>query len=330
MNLRRLEHERRSRMAALLALGQNWREGAQRNLYCAAAAGIVVAIILGPLGSGEYFTGLEVAASAGHLQCGPPPVHGRNPMGGKVAFQHSPIQPQPSRLASFRGAAVPPAGSWWTDFSVGRERSASRLAGRWAAESAKIPGISRISCRPAVPWLESVKMMHPRLLADITPPKIHALACLEGWSPGNKGKVPGACALHARAGEVRRLPRTAGRYSDRFHGVPYALAISDSGVHLTRPGWGFLTEPSLDAGGAHATPDTPGAVTPAQACVTNGGGAAQLSSSDRASLPGRSTRYRLIWLVCSYCGAKMPCLFYDESDVPVCANPSHGPMEVMR
>jgi hypothetical protein len=57
-------------------------------------------------------------------------------------------------------------------------------------------------------------------------------------------------------------------------------------------------------------------------------GNGQFGVGDRASLPGRSTRYRIIWLVCPRCGARMECLFYDEGDAPVCANSSHGRMEV--
>lgn len=67
-----------------------------------------------------------------------------------------------------------------------------------------------------------------------------------------------------------------------------------------------------------------------RACATAGGPGGQLGSGDRASLPGRSTRYRLVWLVCAHCGTKVPCLFYDERDIPVCGNAAHGPMELAR
>lgn len=70
--------------------------------------------------------------------------------------------------------------------------------------------------------------------------------------------------------------------------------------------------------------------TSATTCVAGGGSGGQLSSGDRASLPGRSTRYRVIWLVCAHCGVKMTCLFYDEGDVPVCANALHGQLEILR
>ena len=69
---------------------------------------------------------------------------------------------------------------------------------------------------------------------------------------------------------------------------------------------------------------------PAKACVAASGTGGQLSSGDRASLPGRSTRYRVIWLVCAHCGTKMACLFYDQGDIPVCANALHGQLEILR
>jgi hypothetical protein len=67
-----------------------------------------------------------------------------------------------------------------------------------------------------------------------------------------------------------------------------------------------------------------------RACSPAGGSSGSLGSGDRASLPGRSTRYRVIWLVCPRCGAKVPWLFYDERDIPVCVNAGHGPMELQQ
>jgi hypothetical protein len=66
------------------------------------------------------------------------------------------------------------------------------------------------------------------------------------------------------------------------------------------------------------------------ACGQAGSSGGTLGSGDRASLPGRSTRYRVIWLVCAHCGARMAWLFYDERDIPVCANAEHGRMELQR
>ena len=70
--------------------------------------------------------------------------------------------------------------------------------------------------------------------------------------------------------------------------------------------------------------------TPARACGAAGIGGGHLSCSDRASLPGRSTRYRVIWLVCAHCGTRVACLFYDERDIPLCVNSPHGRLELQR
>lgn len=75
-----------------------------------------------------------------------------------------------------------------------------------------------------------------------------------------------------------------------------------------------------------------GVSSPERWCGAYGGTGGQMSSGDRASLPGRSTRYRVIWLVCPQCGTRirMECLFYDEGDMPLCMNSLHGRMEVQQ
>jgi hypothetical protein len=70
-----------------------------------------------------------------------------------------------------------------------------------------------------------------------------------------------------------------------------------------------------------------------KACGEIGGGSGNLGCGDRASLPGRPARYRVIWLVCARCGAETPQLFYDERDLPVCASSAeepHGRMELQQ
>jgi hypothetical protein len=67
-----------------------------------------------------------------------------------------------------------------------------------------------------------------------------------------------------------------------------------------------------------------------QCCTADVGSGGEIGSADRGSLPGRSTRYRVIWLKCPQCGAAMACLFYDDGDTPLCVNPLHGPLEVLR
>jgi len=73
------------------------------------------------------------------------------------------------------------------------------------------------------------------------------------------------------------------------------------------------------------------AVRGCKACGETGGTGGNLGCGDRASLPGRPARYRMIWLVCARCGAETPQLFYDERDLPVCAGSAeepHGRMEL--
>ena len=73
------------------------------------------------------------------------------------------------------------------------------------------------------------------------------------------------------------------------------------------------------------------AVRGCKACGEIGGTGGNLGCGDRASLPGRPARYRMIWLVCARCGAETPQLFYDERDLPVCAGSAeepHGRMEL--
>jgi hypothetical protein len=73
------------------------------------------------------------------------------------------------------------------------------------------------------------------------------------------------------------------------------------------------------------------AVRGCKACGEIGGTGGNLGCGDRASLPGRPARYRMIWLVCARCGAETAQLFYDERDLPVCAGSAeepHGRMEL--
>ena len=60
-----------------------------------------------------------------------------------------------------------------------------------------------------------------------------------------------------------------------------------------------------------------------------GGSSGNLGCGDRASLPGRPARYRVIWLVCPRCGAETPRLFYDERDLPRCAGSADAPHGLM-
>jgi len=56
-------------------------------------------------------------------------------------------------------------------------------------------------------------------------------------------------------------------------------------------------------------------------------GSGQFGCGDRASLPGRPSRYHLIQLVCDQCGTEMALVFYDQGDRP-CVNCPDGQMKV--
>jgi hypothetical protein len=66
-----------------------------------------------------------------------------------------------------------------------------------------------------------------------------------------------------------------------------------------------------------------------KACGEISGSSGNLGCGDRASLPGRPARYRVIWLVCARCGAETPQLFYDERDLPLCAGSADAPHGLM-
>jgi hypothetical protein len=89
------------------------------------------------------------------------------------------------------------------------------------------------------------------------------------------------------------------------------------------PGSPALTCVRLGADGPRA-----GAGGPGRWYGASSGSGGQLSCGDRASLPGRSPRYHLIWLVCAQCGTEMALLFYDQGDLPLCAGCLDGQMEV--
>jgi hypothetical protein len=64
-------------------------------------------------------------------------------------------------------------------------------------------------------------------------------------------------------------------------------------------------------------------------CGAFSGSGGQVGCGDRAILPGRSSRYHLIRLVCGQCGTELALLFFDQGDLPQCANCPDGQMEVL-
>jgi len=150
------------------------------------------------------------------------------------------------------------------------------------------------------------------------------------WAPrGQVRAMHGGCALGQAAGGALR--------------VDVAFAVSGKTLlTLTSAGPGSRASPA----GGQPQQIFPGALVPAcvltggsehpaappqradRACGPAGGSNGGLGSGDRASLPGRSSRYRVIWLVCAQCGTKLAWLFYDERDMPLCADEQHGQMEL--
>jgi len=59
-------------------------------------------------------------------------------------------------------------------------------------------------------------------------------------------------------------------------------------------------------------------------CGAFSGSGGQVCCGDRAILPGRSSRYHLIRLVCGQCGTEMALLFCDQGDLPQCATCPDG------
>jgi hypothetical protein len=171
----------------------------------------------------------------------------------------------------------------------------------------------------------------PELLAWRGHLVIHARACRK-WVPAEStGSQQGSCLVASIEVSVyQRYMAVARSGKIRLPG-----ALDGKGALSVGKGGG-LGPIVLDRGGPAdvmihgSTRDGLDAGMPARICMASGGGSGELSSADRASLPGRSTRYRVIWLVCPQCGTKTVCVFYDECNVPICVNASHGPMEILQ
>jgi hypothetical protein len=129
-----------------------------------------------------------------------------------------------------------------------------------------------------------------------------------------------------------RIPRPAAAVIDPArHGAGAEVtAAPGSSAAPGRPGGVFpgtvlLTCVAFGTGGPHPGA---GAGTAGRWCAAFSGSGGQVSCGDRASLPGRSPRYHLIWLVCGQCGTEMAVLFYDHGDLPVCVNCPGGQVEL--
>jgi hypothetical protein len=163
-------------------------------------------------------------------------------------------------------------------------------------------------------------------------PDIRTLTFREWAAKGQVWVRRGGCVADEAAKRTVRLDtafvsRGKDAVIDAGQGVPgYRASPAGDRRQVTGHGNPARTCPVFRGG-------RPGGNAPERAslaCGQAGSSGGSLGSGDRASLPGRSTRYRVIWLVCAHCGAKVAWLFYDERDIPVCVNAEHGPMELRR
>jgi hypothetical protein len=155
------------------------------------------------------------------------------------------------------------------------------------------------------------------------------------WEWAAKGRAwarRGGCVADQAAKRTARLD------------VAFVSRGNDGGIDVGHGGPGYRASPvdDLRRGTGRGNPariclmfrgNGPSENTPQQAgltCGQTGGSSGNLGSGDRASLPGRSTRYRVIWLVCAHCGTRVAWLFYDERDIPICVNAHHGQMELQQ
>ena len=242
---------------------------------------------------------------------------------------HCAIRWWSSRAAMVCGAPVP--GSCGPSWSGASSR---RLPGGTLTRSAEVGDVLAVTgaAGPVAyrwPWAGRLGLLPgwPRLPARA---EIRTLAVRDRAPRGAFRAMPGWCAAGQPDGRAVRLD--------------VMFAMSGKTV-LTATGAG----PGSRASPAGGPPGQVPAAGPGNSCVMTGGsghaaappqrpdrafgpagGSGGLGSGDRASLPGRSTRYRVIWLVCPQCGTEMAVLFYDEGDMPPCANCPHGQMEVQR
>ena len=195
---------------------------------------------------------------------------------------------------------------------------------------AGVPGAPRAACRVGRGWRGMRGAARPTLLAWHARILLPALACLE-WVPAAAGLPHGSCMVSATVGGVHSRGAALDGGTPIGPGIPVIVAAPGAWDGAGRLGSIFRGIAEPPGVMIHLNRHREGvADLAARTCVVGGAGGGQLSSGDRGSLPGRSTRYRVIWLVCAQCGTKVPCLFYDECDIPICVNTSHGPMEMSR
>ncbi len=202
----------------------------------------------------------------------------------------------------------------------------------------KIAGMRRfhpasdLACRSAGYWFLVSRQIVPR------------------WFPGRHGRYSSrtlafgkwAAEEPARPGRdgcpVKEAAERTQQFDVAIFGAPPAKVTHSSradvsspiGLGNYRPREGSSWPPALTCLMIRDDRQGAGRGLPERWCSAPGGSGGQIGSGDRASLPGRSTRYLMLWLVCPQCGATMKCLFYDEGDRPLCQNGGHGQMEIQQ
>ena len=324
-----------------------WRGWARRSGRCMLAAGVAVAVALGPA-SGARTDRVTAAVMAEHgyalkttalIRLGGMGVgRARCVVVAGVPWSipsgmgpfHRGLDHLQQQLARARQVAVARLGGAWQAAGLsGRERSVSGRTGVWAPGVRHATEMPAVACRTMPSPQRADQARLSGQLIPRTPVAIRTLACME-WAPGGSvGSRRGGCVADVFGKDAhQRSEALADRGSRRFPGILDArlgVGAGDAGLRQI-----FAWAPGLADVMIHVNMRDAGAGMPAKACVAASGTGGQLSSGDRASLPGRSTRYRVIWLVCAHCGTKMACLFYDQGDIPVCANALHGRLEILR
>jgi hypothetical protein len=305
-------------MAVAVALGPSWRvhaaettpgAGANRHL-------IGVTVSAGFAGMGGGRAGCRAAPAVA-------PGYGYGQYLSQRGVDHLRRRPAGAQLAAGVRSRAWRAG----DQSRPEQSTATRVSGLRGAMAG--PGIS---CPSVSRWPEAVgRDMSFTYPAGAARADIQTLPCRE-WAAGEPARpAHGGCMAEGIAERMQRLYAVPA--APEKGGIFRALGTgpeSRAGEVRGQLRGIFGGDPALAYVMFRANERDAGITIPARACGAVGGSGGQLSCGDRASLPGRSTRYRIVWLVCAQCGTRVAWLFYDERDIPLCVSPLHGRLELQR
>jgi hypothetical protein len=305
-------------VAVAIALGPSWRvhaagitPGAVANRHL-----IGVTVSAGFAGMGGGRAGCRAAPAVA-------PGYGHGQYLSQRGVDHLRRRPAGAQLAAgVRSQA-------WRAGDQSRPEQSAATPVRGLRDAMAGPGIS---CPSASRWPEAgFRDMSFTYPAGAARADIQTLACRE-WAAGEPARPPhGGCMAEGIAERMQRLYAVPA--APEKSGIFRALGTGpESGAGEVRGQLRgiFSGDPALAYVMFRVHEQDGGVTIPARACGAAGGSGGQLSCGDRASLPGRSTRYRIVWLVCAQCGTRMAWLFYDERDIPLCVNPPHGQLELQR